>query len=540
LRGRRATITIARMTKISLTYFDVRGRAEPIRLLLAYAGVPFEDRGLTGDAFAKERDAAPLGQLPYLVEDDGGVKRAIPQSMAILRHLARAHGLDGKDEGERLAADVAAETANDLRNAHSAFKFSPAAGDEAAKAKFFGETVPPHLRRLDKLLGDRAFFAADAPTWADLFAFETLERVVAASPTSFEAFPRLATFVARVAARPELVRYFATRRRGSRGARGPAAGGDQARHAPRRVGHRGDDRERRARRRGEDREAHEEGARVLDAVAERSTDARERAGRDDRRRARGELDLHGRERDLPLEQALLRLHALDAVAHARELALDGHDVRERSGLVGEQVEQALLLRAGVAQAGRDVRALLGDVLGLLGLRLDVADATDLRAQLAEARRGHAQLEVRAPLAGAAFDARLADVAPDALREAAQRAHRRVEVADDRGHLGGDAQGARRRGRGGGGRRRVGGREHGLRGGRGRGRGRRIGERHGRGGRGAAAAGGEGEDDEGGEEAAGGRHHGGTTTPPGRGLQRDHFGTGGTTTVLMGVTFSPAG
>ena len=200
------------MTKISLTYFDVRGRAEPIRLVLAFAGVPFEDRGLTGEAFAKERGDAPLGQLPYVVEDDGSGKRVIPQSMSIVRHFARVHGLDGKDEGERLAADVAAETANDLRGAHSTLRFSPAWNDEAAKAKFVAEVLPVHLGRLDKVLGERAFFAAASPTYAEFVVVDTLDRVLAAWPSALDGFPRLAAFTTRVRALPELASYLATRR----------------------------------------------------------------------------------------------------------------------------------------------------------------------------------------------------------------------------------------------------------------------------------------------------------------------------------------
>jgi glutathione S-transferase len=207
-------------TTYTLTYFDVRGRAEPIRLLLAYAGVPFEDRGLSGDAWAKERSDAPLGQLPYLTEHHDGEARAIPQTMAIVRHLARQHGLDGKDEGERLAVDVAAETANDARAAHSTLRFSPAWTDDATKAKFAAETLPTHLARLDKLLGDLEWFGsrwasgASAPTYADLVAFDTLDRLVASWPTLLEGWPRLAAFQARVQALPQLAKYLSTRRPG--------------------------------------------------------------------------------------------------------------------------------------------------------------------------------------------------------------------------------------------------------------------------------------------------------------------------------------
>ncbi len=198
----------------TLTYFDARGRAEPIRLVLAYAGVPFEDRGLSHEQWAKAKAETPLGQLPYLVVGDADGERVIPQTMAIVRHLARANGLDGKDELERVAADVAAETALDARTAHSQLRFSPAWADEAAKAKFAAETVPAHLARLDKLIGDRTWFASSAPTYADLVAFDTLDRLVGAWPAILAGSPRLAAFVDRVRALPELASYLASRRPG--------------------------------------------------------------------------------------------------------------------------------------------------------------------------------------------------------------------------------------------------------------------------------------------------------------------------------------
>lgn len=191
-----------------LTYFDARGRAEPIRLLFALAEVPFEDRGIGHAGWPEEKAKTPLGQLPYLVEDG----KAIPQSMAIMRHLARKHGFYGKTEDECLAADVAADTVNDLRNAFTALRFSPGWADEAAKAKFAAETAPLHLARLAKLLGERPFFASSAPLFCDVVAFDALETLTHWWPDVLSNQPQLKSFLGRVRELPQLQKYLSTRR----------------------------------------------------------------------------------------------------------------------------------------------------------------------------------------------------------------------------------------------------------------------------------------------------------------------------------------
>lgn len=202
------------MTKprYSLHYFDVRGRAEPIRLLLAHAGVSFEDCAFQGAEWPSKKPQMPLGQVPVLVEhrETGDVK--IPQSMAILRHLARVHGVDGKTEDERLAADVAAETASDLASAFSRLRFSSAWSDAQAKEKYAQETLPPHLDRLGVLLGDRSWAAGNALTYADLCAFEALETHLAHWPNCLAHHPRLTAWMDRVRAQPSLTSYLAKRR----------------------------------------------------------------------------------------------------------------------------------------------------------------------------------------------------------------------------------------------------------------------------------------------------------------------------------------
>lgn len=57
---------MAKPTKVALIYFDLPGRAEVTRILLNYAGIPFEDRHVTRDQWPELKPTTPFGQLPVL------------------------------------------------------------------------------------------------------------------------------------------------------------------------------------------------------------------------------------------------------------------------------------------------------------------------------------------------------------------------------------------------------------------------------------------------------------------------------------------
>jgi glutathione S-transferase len=202
-------------TTYELIYFAVQGRAEPVRLLFTLAGQPFVNRPVDRASWATLKAQTPLGQMPVLVERDEHGERKIPQSQAILRHLARRFGLAGTTEDEMVAIDVVAETAVDAGAGLGPLVFGAGRGDAAAFARHFGDVWPAHGRRLEKLLAanatDGGFFVGSSATYADVAVFHVLHAHLALQPTSLDAFPTLRAFHDRIAALPQLTAYLETR-----------------------------------------------------------------------------------------------------------------------------------------------------------------------------------------------------------------------------------------------------------------------------------------------------------------------------------------
>jgi len=155
-----------------LTYFDGRGRAEIIRLILTQADVPFEDVRISREEYAQRRSALPFLQVP-IFEIDG--KITLCQSNAIARYLARKYNLAGKTELEQVQAEMMVDCMEDIFSPVPVFfRREPDPVKKAElKKKYIEEQLPVWLPKLEALLvannsGD-SFFVGDSLTWADLF-----------------------------------------------------------------------------------------------------------------------------------------------------------------------------------------------------------------------------------------------------------------------------------------------------------------------------------------------------------------------------------
>ena len=135
--------------KIKLTYFNVRGRAEVSRLMLAHKGVEYEDNRITGDQWKALKPKTPFGSMPLL--EYNGLELA--QSMTIGRFLAREMNLAGKTRTEEAQVDMVVDCIIDLIGARIKAVFEK---DEKKKAelmeKLKKETVPGAMANLEAIL----------------------------------------------------------------------------------------------------------------------------------------------------------------------------------------------------------------------------------------------------------------------------------------------------------------------------------------------------------------------------------------------------
>jgi len=159
------------MPNIKLTYFDLRARAEPCRLLLAYSGTKYTDERLPAPwddmaPWAALKPNTPWGQVPTL-EYDGEV---LGQSMACARFLAREFNLAGKTSLEMAQVDEIVDHIQDLLNGWYNLHH---AKDDAGKEKFLETNIPTGMQQLEKKLNSRGgqFFVGNAFSWADLHVF---------------------------------------------------------------------------------------------------------------------------------------------------------------------------------------------------------------------------------------------------------------------------------------------------------------------------------------------------------------------------------
>jgi glutathione S-transferase len=192
-----------------LSYFEMRGRAEAIRILLHATGTAFEDhRVVSGDEWGDLQPQLPFGGLPVL-ETCGVV---VCESHAILRYLGKTLApatIGNLGHAELDAAhDAIASSQEDL------WRFNWVENYYEHLESYAEATLQPRLERLAAWFGRTR---AGSVEWfgsqfshVDCVAFCYLDEIDAFFPGVLAEFEELAGLRSRVASLPGVAEYLAS------------------------------------------------------------------------------------------------------------------------------------------------------------------------------------------------------------------------------------------------------------------------------------------------------------------------------------------
>ncbi|KAM9268342.1 glutathione S-transferase Mu 1-like isoform 1-T1 [Morus bassanus] len=233
-----------------LGYWDIRGLAHAIRLLLEYTETPYEDKlyscgegegGAGGGPHTtlklsgywrgghtaspntlppllpapdydksqwineKEKLGLDFPNLPYFI--DGNTK--LTQSNAIMRYIARKHKMCGETEEEILRVDMLENQIMDFRMSLVMVCYNP--DFEKLKPGYL-EQLPGKLKLFSNFLGDRKWFAGEKLTFVDFLMFDVLEQNRIFEPKCLEPFKNLKDFMDRFGALEKVAAYMKSSR----------------------------------------------------------------------------------------------------------------------------------------------------------------------------------------------------------------------------------------------------------------------------------------------------------------------------------------
>ncbi|KAL1285938.1 Glutathione S-transferase [Trichinella pseudospiralis] len=171
-----------------LSYFDVRGLAEPIRLLFHDQKIEFIDHRFDRNEWSKIKSTILMfGQVPCLYENGN----AIVQSGAIMRHLGRRFDLYGNAD-EMTYVDEMYDGICDLRKKYAPFIYTEHSEEEVEK--FTKEVLLVELQKFENLLKGKKYILNDKISFADYSLFDMLDTLSMLSPACLSSFPALKVY----------------------------------------------------------------------------------------------------------------------------------------------------------------------------------------------------------------------------------------------------------------------------------------------------------------------------------------------------------
>lgn len=165
---------------MELAYWPIKGLAEPIRWVLAYAGKQYKDVEITDwDKWCAEKNSLGLDfpNLPYLI--DGETR--LTESKAIAWYLAATYKPDllGKNATEQAKVHMLRGVFSDINEPIGEALYHKTESTQKAVEALASSTVVDKLAYLEKFLGDKHYFLGDTPSLADIEFSLVLYRIQA-------------------------------------------------------------------------------------------------------------------------------------------------------------------------------------------------------------------------------------------------------------------------------------------------------------------------------------------------------------------------
>jgi glutathione S-transferase len=157
---------------MKLVYFNGKGMAETTRILLAAAGVDYEDfryplkindwatYDFTRDEFDKDKADGKLwksmGKVPFLEVKNSSFVGCISQSKAIERYVANEFGFMGNNNEEAALIDSYCEILRDFKSAYHTEKRKP--NKKEAMDNWFNVILVEKLKNFEKIISNDEMF----------------------------------------------------------------------------------------------------------------------------------------------------------------------------------------------------------------------------------------------------------------------------------------------------------------------------------------------------------------------------------------------
>ena len=190
--------------KMTMLYFKPPGRVGVSRMILAYAGVDFNDKRIEFGTLDPLKPTLPYKQAPTLELEDGTV---LGQSMAIARYLANRYNLAGNTAMAKAEADEAVDALSDIQTKLFGIFL---AEDKKSKLTEVLPAIEAGFKNLEARLELRGgqHLAGNNTTWADLHlnAIIALLNAVGGAD-ALKGCPKLKNLNERVESIPNIKKY---------------------------------------------------------------------------------------------------------------------------------------------------------------------------------------------------------------------------------------------------------------------------------------------------------------------------------------------